>query len=177
MPLIDGQSNNRPSQNGQLDDELCQHNPSPITEIVRRGQEAMARQRRAFEDWMAIAEALRVGRADVMRAVHTNQPTGKRYEKAMAEWLITHSFQLIEKGHQNTFITSHHPEKQVETGRSRLPAAKRSRFTHPDPVRRKGKAATAVPNPNAPRKPSPVSKLKDSIAQLEEENHRMRREI
>jgi len=52
------------------------------------GQEAMARKRRAWADWVAIGEALQVGRAEVMRETHTNQPTGRRYEKAMAEWLV-----------------------------------------------------------------------------------------
>jgi len=156
MPHIDGPSNNRTSQNGQLDDELCQRNPSPITEIVRRGQEAMARQCRAFEDWMAIAEALRVGRADVMRAVHTNQPTGKRYEKAMAERLITHSFHVIDKGARRRLLECLQHRNQIEKWRSRLTHAEHFRFNHPDTVLRKWKAATVVPDPNAPRKPSPT---------------------
>lgn len=51
------------------------------------------------------------------------------------------------------------------------------RFNHPDTVLRKWKAATEVPNPNAPKKLSPVARYKDSLARLEEENFRMRREI
>ena len=47
-------------------DELCQHNPSPDLETVRLGQEAMARKRRAWEDWVAIAKAIQIGRAAVM---------------------------------------------------------------------------------------------------------------
>ena len=54
------------------DDGLSQLNPSPVSDVVRLGQEAMARKRRAWEDWLAIAEALEVGRTDVMRALNTN---------------------------------------------------------------------------------------------------------
>jgi hypothetical protein len=45
MVEINSTSDSRPSEDGQQIDGLCQHNPS---EIVRRGQEALARQRRAL---------------------------------------------------------------------------------------------------------------------------------
>ena len=41
----------------------------------------MTRKRRAWADWIAIGEALQAGRAEVMRDVHTNQPTGCQDEK------------------------------------------------------------------------------------------------
>ena len=66
-------------------DGLCQHNPSSVSEVVRLGQEAMACKRRSWDDWLLIAEALQTGRAEVMRELHTNEATGRRYEKAMGE--------------------------------------------------------------------------------------------
>ena len=57
-------------------DGLSQHNPSPVSDVVRLGQEAMARKRRGWEDWLAIAEALEVGRANVLRALHSNVAHG-----------------------------------------------------------------------------------------------------
>jgi hypothetical protein len=78
-------------------DGLSQHNPTSVSDVVRHGQEAMARKRRVWDDWLAIAEALQVGRTDVMRALHTNEPRGRRYEKAMGEWLIKHGFMEIDK--------------------------------------------------------------------------------
>ena len=57
-------------------DGLTQVNPSP-SETIRLGQAAMARQRRAWDDWIAIGEALDVGRSEVMRGQHTNQPTNR----------------------------------------------------------------------------------------------------
>ena len=86
-----------PSSSVKHADELSRLNPS-INDKVRMGQEAMARKRRAWADWVAIGEALQVGRAEVMRETHTNQPTGRRYEKTMAEWLVANGFKEIDKG-------------------------------------------------------------------------------
>jgi len=83
------------------DNGLRQHNPC---EVVRLGQDAMARQRRGWDDWMAIAEALDAGRIDVMHVVNTNEPRGRRYEKAMAEWLLTTGFKEIDKGARNRLL-------------------------------------------------------------------------
>ena len=52
-----------------IDDGLSQPNPSATDDIiVRRGQDAMERKRRSYEDWIDIGEALEVGRTDSMRA-------------------------------------------------------------------------------------------------------------
>ena len=95
MVQIDGQLINEQRENSQADDDLRQLKPSTTDDIVRRGQEALRRLRRSYGDWTDIGEALAVGRAEVMRMLHTNQPTGKRYAKAMSEWLLARSFHLI----------------------------------------------------------------------------------
>jgi hypothetical protein len=179
MVVIDASTDSCAEEIGQQEGAvgLSQHNPSPIAEIVRRGQQAMERKRRDYDDWLLIAEALQVGRAEVMRAAHTNEPKGKRYEKGMAEWLRAHSFDEIDKGTRERLLECLQHGKEIEIWRARLTKTERFRFNHPDTILRKWKAATGVPDPNAPRKPSPVSKLKVSIAQLQEDNFRMRREI
>ena len=58
MSLIDAQSDNPLNEDGQPNHGLGQPNPSPTEQIVRRGQEALQRLRRCFDDWMHIAEAL-----------------------------------------------------------------------------------------------------------------------
>jgi len=65
------------------DDGLCQHNSSPVSDVVRLGQEAMARKRRSWDDWLLIADALQAGRTEVVHALHTNETHGRRFEKAM----------------------------------------------------------------------------------------------
>jgi hypothetical protein len=69
--IIDGRVLNDLGEHGQPDNGLGQPNPSPTEAIVRRGKEALDRKRRSFDDWLLIAEALQVGRAEVMAAVHT----------------------------------------------------------------------------------------------------------
>src|SRR4051794_24053124 len=86
----------QPSTSVKHADGSCCHDPS-ISETVRLGQEALARKRRGWPDWIAIGDALLAGRAEVMRDTHTNEPTGRRYEKAMAEWLVKNGFKEIDK--------------------------------------------------------------------------------
>jgi hypothetical protein len=177
MCHIDGRSNCRVVENGQPDDGLCQHNPSQTDLIVRRGQETLQRLCRSYEDWIDIAEALQVGRAEVMAAVHTNQAVGRRYEKAMAEWFLAHSFHVIDKGARKRLLDCLQHRAEIEKWRATLTDGERFRFNHPDTVLRKWKAATAVPDPNKPSKPSPMAKLQAEVLRLDEDNHRMRKEI
>jgi hypothetical protein len=176
--IIDETIDSCPEEIRQPIDGLGQPNPSPVNEVVRRGQEAMERQRRNFDDWLLIAEALQVGRTETMRAIHTNQPTGKRYEKAMSEWLFTHSFHLIDKCTRNHLLECLQHRREIESWRARLTEPEQFRFNHPTTVLRKWKAKTVVPNLNAPpKKPSTMAKLKESVVRLDEENHRLRQEI
>jgi hypothetical protein len=161
-------------------DGLTQDNPSrgaQNQQKVRLGQEAMARQRRGWDDWMAIGEALAVGRAEVMRKVGTNEPIGRRYEKAMAEWLVANSFKEIDKGTRSRLLDCLEHRTEIEAWRSVLTGSERFRLNSPSAVFRKWRAATAIPDPDAKPKTSPFAKLKESIALLSEENERMRREI
>jgi hypothetical protein len=159
------------------DDGLSQLNPSPVSDVVRLGQEAMARKRRAWEDWLAIAEALEVGRADVMRALHTNEPHGRRFEKAMGDWLIAHGFKEIDKGTRSRLRDCLKHKIEIQAWRARLTDSERWKFNHPDAVLRKWKASTVVPDPNAPPKVSRQLQAKDELIRLQEDNDRMRREI
>jgi hypothetical protein len=159
----------------QISDGLCCHNPSELK--VRLGQEAMARQRRRWEDFMIIAEALDVGRAEVMRELHTNQPTGRRYEKAMGDWLLANGFADVDKGARCRLLECLRHREQIEKWRALLTDSERFKLNHPDAVLRKWKAATAIPDPNAMPKPSPYTQLKDAYAQLIEENRRLQHKV
>jgi hypothetical protein len=162
---------------GQSVDELRQHNPSLTERIVRRGQEAMERKRRSFEDWLLIAEAIQVGRTEVMQRVGTNKPIGKRYENMMGEWLKSHSFHLIDKSARNRLCECLQHRVEIERWRATLTEAERFRYNHPDTVLRRWKRATIIPDPNAPRPPSAFAKLKEANVNLQERLHRAEREI
>jgi hypothetical protein len=176
MSGIDQPSNNRATENGQSDDDGL----SPLNstdEIIRRGQHAMERMRRGFDDWMDIAEALQVGRVEAMLAAQTNEPRGKRYDKIIGDWLFAKSFHLIDKGTRKRLLECLQHRAAIEKWRGTLTVGGRLRFNHPDTVLRKWKAATVVPDPNKPKKPSPIAKLKESVRRLDEENHRLRKEV
>jgi hypothetical protein len=96
----------------------------------------------------------------------------------MAEWLRARSFHLIDKGTRNRLLDCLKHRAEIEKWRATLTDGERFRFNHPDAVLRKWKTKTVVPDPNAPpKKPSPMAKLKAEVVRLEEDNHRMRREI
>jgi len=130
VTVLDGAERDIP--NGHLrtvvDDGLSQLNPLVVPEIVRLGREAMARKRRAYDDWLAIAEALEVGRTDVMRALHTNQAHGRRYEKAMGEWRIAHGFKEINKSTRSRLLECLKHKVGIQAWRSRLTDAERFAF-------------------------------------------------
>jgi hypothetical protein len=159
-----------------IDDGFSWLNPSPL-EVVRLGQEAMARKRRGWDDWLLIAEALQAGRTEVMRALHTNEAAGRRYEKAIGNWLIANGFKEINKATRSQLLDCLKHKVEIEKWRSQLTDAERFKFNHPDTVLRKWKTSIVVPDPNAPPKVSPYQKLSESVAALQEENDRMRREI
>lgn len=131
-------------------------------EIVRRGQEALQRLSRSYDDWMDIAEALAVGRAEVMTAIYTNKPTGKRYAKAMGEWLLARSFHRINEGTRKRLLDCLKHRVEIEKWRATVTEGERFSFNHPDTVLRKWKTATAVPDPNAPPRTSVMAKLKEA---------------
>jgi hypothetical protein len=90
-----------PGVEPETNDGLPQVNPPRPPEDqdkVRLGQEAMARRRRGWDDWVVIGEAIEVGRTEAMREANTNEPVGRRYERAMAKWLVDRSFKEIDKG-------------------------------------------------------------------------------
>ena len=175
-----GTENNEAGLQVAAGDGLSEDNPSRPAETqekVRLGQQAMARHRRGWDDWLAIGEALEVGQAEVMREVNTNRPTGRRYEKAIAEWLVANSFKEIDKATRSRLLDCVKHRSEIAAWRSGLTDAERFRFNHPNTVFRKWKAATSVQDPNAKPRTSPVAQLKESIALLSEENERLRRDI
>ena len=104
---------------------LRQHNPTRLPdteEKVRLGQEAMARLRRGWEDWLAIGEAIAIGRTEVMRELGTDKPQGRRYENAMGDWLLKNSFKEIDKGTRSRLLDCLEHQTKIEAWRKTLTA-------------------------------------------------------
>jgi hypothetical protein len=165
-----------PTDESKPDDGFSQLNPSP-SNVVRLGQEAMTRKRRGWDDWLLIAEALQAGRTEVMRALHTNEPSGRRYEKAMGDWLIANGFKEINKATRSQLIDCLKHKSEIQSWRAQLTDSERWKYNHPDTVLRKWKASTVVPDPNAPKKLSPYKKLQTAHMALIEEHDRYRRAV
>jgi hypothetical protein len=161
-----------------VDDGLSQLKPSPVSDVVRLGQEAMARKRRAWEDWLAIAEALQAGHDEVTRTLHTNKTHGRRFEKAMGDWLVSNGFKEIDKGTRSRALDCLKHKVEIQKWRARLTDGERWKFNHPDTVLKKWKASTVVPDPNAPPPPpSPYKKLQAAHMALIEERDRYKRAV
>ena len=80
--------------------------PQPLTRAargdrdayIRSGQQAWERVKKdaTYNDWLAIGEALEIGRADAMADAKTNKPEGARYNKVFGEWLASYGFNDID---------------------------------------------------------------------------------
>jgi hypothetical protein len=149
-------------------------------EIVRRGQEAWTRLQagRSWEDWLAVGEAIQVGRHRAMVEADTNQPRGSRFNSIFGEWLQETGFSTLDKGDRKRLLDCLEHRAAIEAWRETLPANKRLQLNHPASVWRNwqkttaaGKAATE----NKPARLSPIGKLKQEVVRLEDENLQLRR--
>jgi hypothetical protein len=56
----------------------------------RLGAAAGSRAQVSWADWMAVAEALAIGRIETLQAAKCNKPVGTTYNLLMAQWLKQH---------------------------------------------------------------------------------------
>ncbi len=150
-----------------------------VEEIHRRAAEAWERLERgqAFADWLAVGASLETDRVEAMREAHVNKPQGKGYCAAFSRLVARRPFAKLEQTTQARLLEVMEHGTEVEAWLATLPLSKRLQLNHPHSVLRAWKAATKVPDPNKPKPESAVSKLNASIATLEEENHRLKRDI
>jgi hypothetical protein len=242
------------AQAASVDDCQAKHRWDGPTEdaLIQRGREAFERlaSGRTWDDWVAVGEALLVGRAAAMREARTNTPAGRRYNEVFGSWLAHYGFDRLDKSDRaklmevmsrradwwatatstasalgswrkacfglsfqtladygwvanavkpsfrNEVLTfAHHrqvarmePDEQHYwlaraaegewSWRSRLPSNKRVQLNHPTTVLRTWTAATQLPKSMfGPKASSPMAKVKASLAETIEENHRLQQEI
>ena len=111
-------------------------------------------------DTIKIGERIGRGLGDLpsLTADFAIEPIGRRYEKAMAEWLVANSFKEIDKGTRSRLLDCLEHRTEIEAWRSVLTGSERFRFNHPNTLWRKWRAATTVPDPNAKPRTSPVAR-------------------
>jgi hypothetical protein len=147
-------------------------------EIVRRGQEAWTRLQagRSWEDWLAVGEAIQVGRHRAMVEADTNQPRGSRFNSIFGEWLQETGFSTLDKGDRKRLLDCLEHRAAIEAWRETLPANKRLQLNHPASVWRNWQKATVAGKAaSKPAQLSPIGKLKQEVVRLEDENLQLRR--
>jgi hypothetical protein len=148
-------------------------------EIVRRGREAWSRLEagRSWEDWLAVGEAIHVGRHRAMVEANTNQPRGSRFNSIFSEWLQETGFHTLDKGDRSRLLRCLEYRAEIDAWRQTLPANKRLQINHPNSVWRnwQKKTVTGKSASNNPSPLSPFSKLEQEVIRLEEENLQLRR--
>jgi hypothetical protein len=177
MRHIDKQSHSKSAGISQRNGRLDQSN-LPTDETILRGQNAWARVRddHAWEDWLHVGAAPVIGRAEAMRETHVNEPVGYNYNTAFGAWLRRYGFETIDKGDRARLFEVMDKLVEIEAWRATLTERQRRLLNHPTTVLRKWRTATAVVDPKAPPKASATAKLKESVAELSEENYRLKRD-
>lgn len=101
--------------------------------IVRRGRDAWGRisNDSTWADWLAVGEALEVGRVESMRAAFTNMPTGSAYNRAMGDWLATNGFDKIDKVSRSHLSSCMDNRGAIEQWRATLTMSQRLKLNHP----------------------------------------------
>jgi hypothetical protein len=135
---------------------------------IKWGQEAWRRHIHkgdaTWNDWMAIGNALLIGRQDAVAAAETNH--GSRYNSEFDSWLARYHFDDIDQGDRSRLIEVINNLSAIEAWRATLTRTARLRLSHPSSVLRKWKAATEV-----------KETLRDSVAILSEDNTKLKREV
>jgi hypothetical protein len=119
-------------------------------------------------------------RERAMRQANTNQPAGKGYNQAFGALLPAHGFiyidpkdgrekERVDKGTRSRLFECLARRADIEAWRATLTLNERLTYNHPLTVLRRFKAATQVPDPDKPKKPSQMEKLHNRNVALQEE--------
>jgi len=144
--------------NKRLDDES--------ERTVRQGTAAWSRikKEKNWNDYMAIGEALQIGRTFAMNDANTNAPAGKGYNLAFNQFLQDAKLNDMDASDRAKLFTVMENRPAIEQWRATLTLTERLRLNHPTAVLRKWQNATKEPKP-----PKPT--LTDSVRALDEEQH------
>lgn len=145
--------------------------------VIKLGVEAWKRLKKSksWNDWIAVGDALVLGRDWAMRQAQTNRPEGKAYNLAMGEWLVRHKLDDVDKSVRSRLIDCIENLGAIEEWRSTLPLSQRLVWNHPNSVWHQWRRAIEPPKaaPDSPPKPT----LRDSVAELSEENLRLQAHV
>ncbi|MBR1298553.1 hypothetical protein [Bradyrhizobium sp. AUGA SZCCT0042] len=105
------------------------------------------RERKSWSDWLAVGQALAIGRAASLKAAGCRSPFGKRYVAIQGEWLRSEGFSDIGQQVRCILMKCVEHAAEIEKWRAGLDEAQLKHFNHPDSIwyhfRRKTSAAPA----------------------------------
>jgi hypothetical protein len=87
-----------------------------------------------FEDWVAVARALAIGRAHAMAVAKVNTPFGRRFVAAIGTWLRQHGLDQIPGQERHMALKVLDQLDAIERWRAGLDPAVRRRLNHPNAV-------------------------------------------
>lgn len=140
---------------------------------IERGREAWARidGGATWTDWLAVGEALEVGRREAMARASVNEPLGRGYNEAFGSWLRENGFDGIDKSSRSRLFAVMDNLAEITAWRETLPSNMRRELNHPTAVLRKWKSSTVAPKPASEKKPT----MRDENIRLTEENDALRK--
>lgn len=131
----------------------------PADDIIA-GREAWSRLRdcrAGFDDWLVVARAVRIGRAEAMAAAKTNAPVGTRYNRCMGAWLAERGLDGISTQERYRALLVLENLPAISAWRATLPPDVLRRLNHPNAIWqhfiKPGKVAHKLeprPRPEAP---------------------------
>lgn len=103
---------------------------------IAAGVAAWSRLRSAatFQDWIAVAKALAVGRAECMRKAGCNTPFGSRYNAATGAWLAQHGLQGVSGQERWQCFEVLENLDAIDAWRAELDDAQRRKWAHPNSI-------------------------------------------
>jgi hypothetical protein len=146
-----------------------------LDRVCRQGKEAWERLAtdQSWTDWVAVGEALLIGRTQAMAEAETNAPTGKGYNVAFGKWLKKYELDAMDSGDRTRLFEVMDNRLEIEKWRATLDRTHRLKLNHPSTVLRRWKASTQPKKPKDPNKPT----LTDTNIKLQEELDASNREI
>lgn len=97
-------------------------------------QRLQERERKTWADWIEVARALAIGRAQALRIAGTNRPLGSRYNVAMGAWLVDQGMHEINNQMRYRALLVLENLPAISAWREGLDDARRRRLNHPNTV-------------------------------------------
>lgn len=131
-------------------------------DVIADGRAAWSRlqrrERQSWQDWLAVGNALTLGRTEALAQAGTNSPQGSRYNKAMGDWLRDNGLDGISAAERYKLIQIVEHLTEIEAWRAGLAPEAARRLNHPSAVWSHWRATTkprATPAP--PRRVTPTA--------------------